>query len=715
MGISFLSPALLAGLLAAAIPVIVHLMHRRRAKILPIATLRFLRLVPARTIRRRRIEEYLLMLARIALFVALALGAARPVLTGAEAGGGATVAVLVIDDSYSMEVREKGVTRFQAAVEAGLRALRTFRAGDRAAILFASDPSGEAPTTDLAALRRRLGAARPSLAAKDLLAAGAKAFEILREAREPNRELILVTDFQATAVGPLAEQLPSDPRDERIRVLAVDVRAEAPANLTVVAARAGEVALAGEPQRVTAEVRNLSTTGVATRVSLTLGEERIEDRQVTVAAGETATVVFAAKVETPGAEGGRITILPDDLPADDVRWFIVPVLSRVPVLLVNGDPSPVSWQDEAFFLRAALSPEEMGAEKVRSPFNLKVITTDALDGEDLHPFRAVILANVASFTPRAAATLRAFVRAGGGALFFAGSRVRADEYNRDLSTDPAEGLLPAVLSPPTQLGTDPEEVILLGEADRTHPLLEGLPAEAIADLPRIHARRALGADAASAAGRVLARLMTGAPFLLEKTVGRGRVLLFTTSADADWGNLPLRPLFLPLLHRSLLLLAGGEPGAFDRLVGEAAKVPAPTVATAPPEVTDPRGEVSRPTGEGAELSTAPLMIPGVFRVKGSGVGDYLFAVNVDPREGDLTPADPGLFEERFGPDRFRAVRGLAEFEARLTRAREGRPLWGFFLAAALLLLLFEGFFANRISTARADRKAAGAASGEAPR
>jgi hypothetical protein len=376
---------------------------------------------------------------------------------------------------------------------------------------------------------------------------------------------------------------------------------------------------------------------------------------------------------------------------------------------VNGDPSPVSWQDEAFFLRAALSPEEMGAEKVRSPFNLKVVTTDALADEDLRPFRAVILANVASLPPRAAAALRAFVRGGGGALFFGGSRVRPDEWNRDFPPDPAEGLLPAVLSPPPQLGTDPDEVILLGETDRLHPLFEGLPPEALADLARVHARRALGADPAPAGGRVVSRLSSGAPFLLEKASGRGRVLLFTVTADADWGNLPLRPLFLPLLHRALLLLAGGEPGAADRLVGETAKIPAAAGAPAPPEVTDPRGEVTRPAGEGMELPTAPLLVPGIWRVRGSGAGDYLFAVNPDPREGDLTRADPALLAERFGPDRFSVVRTLPEFEARLSRDREGRPLWPFLLAGALLLLLFEGWFANRISVARADRKAAGEA------
>jgi len=339
---------------------------------------------------------------------------------------------------------------------------------------------------------------------------------------------------------------------------------------------------------------------------------------------------------------------------------------------------------------------------VRSPFNLKTIPAEEFPAEDLRPYRAVIVANLASFGAREATALRAFVRSGGGLLLFGGNQVRPDEWNRSLSTDPAEGLLPALLAPPRELGASPEDLVPLAEADRTHALFADLPAEALEDLSRIHARRVLSADAAPAGGRVLASLRNGAPLLVEKSVGAGRVILSTISADADWGNLPLRPLFLPLLHRALLLLAGGGESAREVLVGEAVKIPPPPDAATPPEVTDPAGETTRVAGEGASASYGPVRTPGVYRVKGSGAGDYLFAANLDAREGDLTRGSPDALRDLFGAERFRHLRGLSAFETEVTRAREGRPLAGFLIGAALLLLLLEGFVANRVAAARAD-------------
>ncbi|MHC4471039.1 MAG: BatA domain-containing protein [Planctomycetota bacterium] len=705
MGIQLLSPWFLGGLAAAAIPIVIHLIHRRRAKILPIATLRFLRQIPARTIRKRRLEEYLLLAARVAVLALLALGAARPVLKTAAATGGATCAAVVLDDSYSMELRVGGISRFQEGMEGAIKVLRTLSDGDRAALLLASDPAGETLTRDLDALVRRVGAARPSKRAPDLEAAVLSALALLREAREPNRELVIVTDLQDRAVAPLND-LGFEDGDETIRVLLVDVGTPDAANLSVTAVDAGAgVVVAGETTRVTATVVNPSEVGVTTRVSLVLGDERVAERQVSLLPRQTQTVVFRVAADLPGAAAGRVFIDGDALLRDDERHFALPVMGRIPALLVNGDPSPVPYQDEAFFLRAALSPEELGAESASSPVNLRMVDIEELEGEKLDPYRVLILANVPSLSPRKATAVRAFVRAGGGLLFFGGNQVRVDDVNRDLGD-----LLPVTLSAPTQLTDDPEAVIPLERSDREHPLFADLSTEALRDLKRIHVSRVLGAEPTGEGSRVIASLEGGAPLIVERRVGRGRVIVVTTSADIDWGNLPLRPFFLPFLHRAMRLLAGGGDGASDFLVGATVEIPAPRPDAPPPEVTLPTGEVRRLAGEvmlGGGLSFGPLTETGVYRATGSGTGEpWLFTANVDGREGDLARASPDLLEGVFGAERFRRIDDVGALEATLVREREGKPLWGHLLGAALLLLLFEGFFANRIAQARAERERA---------
>lgn len=701
---TLLAPWFLAGLAAAAIPVVIHLIHRRQSRVIPLPTLRFLRQIPARTIRKRRLEEYVLMAARILLLALLALAGARPVLSEARAAGGSTAVAIVLDDSYSMEHRVSGIPRFREGVEAVVAVLEGLEEGDRAALIPASAPAAAALSADLPALVRRAAAARTSPLAPDLAAGVRAGLALLRETREPNRELIVVTDLQRRALAPLLEGVREGPGDETIRVKVLDVGADAPANAGILEVSAGSGAVvAGETVPVVATLRNASGSPRAVRVSLVLGDERVAEANASLAAGETKTVTLAAKPDVPGAEGGRVVLDGDDLPADDVRHFTLPVAGRIPVLLVNGDPSPIAFQDEAFFLRAALSPEDLGAKGVASPVALKTIPPDALGAEDLATYRVVILANVPPLPPRAANAVRAFVLGGGGLLVFTGSRVKADDANRDLGTDPAQGLLPAVLAPPTQVGDDPESELRVEEFDRDHPLFAGLTEEAMKDFGRIRVRRAMGADAKAAGGRVVAALSRGTPLIVEKRPGRGRVLLVNASADTDWGILPVRPIFLPLVHRAVRLLAGAAEGDEQHLLGARIAIPPPPPDAPALEVTSPAGDVARPSetdGKG-NLVYGPLLDPGVYRVKGSGRGDFLFAANPDPAEGDLARAAPEAVVAAFGPDRTTVIRGGNGLRTELSRARHGRPIAGWLLGAALLLLLFEAWFANRIARARA--------------
>jgi len=702
MGLELLSPLFLAGLAAAAVPVVIHLIHRRQARILPIATLRFLRQVPARTTRKHRLEEYLLLAARALLIALLALAGARPVLRDAQASGGATAVAIVLDDSFSMGCRRDGVTRFQEASEAVVKVLRTLEPGDRAAVVRTSAPGDAALGSDLTGLARRAGSVRPGRAAPTLGPAVDAALRRLREADEPNRELVIVTDLQARALADLGT---IEVEDEGIRVVLVDVGAPDAVNLSVTGVSTGAwAAVAGEEGSVRATIRNSADREATARVTLSIGADSVAHETVTLAAREEREVTLAAAVDVPGAEAGRVSLDPDDLLADDERHFALKVLGRIPVLLVNGDPSPIPYQDEAFFLRAALAPEDLGAAEGAGLARLKTVEPIALADEDLSTYRVVVLANVGALEPRAANRVRAFVRSGGGLLLFTGSRVRAEDWNRTLGREPG-ALLPGLLSPPVQVGDDPDAVLRVEKPEGGHPLLSGLSPEAVRDFGRIHVRRAFGLETGPREGVVVAAFENGVPFLVEREAGRGRVLLVNASADADWGNLPLRPLFLPLLHRAVRLLSGSEEERRGWTVGDRVAIPPPPPSAPLPEVTDPRGEVARPSPEPApdgSLPYGPLEVPGIHRVKGSGrEGSFLFAANRDPAEGDLRRGSPGIVRDRFGPEGFRLLAGTDDVDLALRRSREGRPLWGALLVAALLLLLFETFFANRVARKRA--------------
>ena len=117
--------ALLLGAGGASIPIILHLIYRRRAPRVIFSTLRFIRLSAERTRRRRRIQEWLLLLLRVLAILLLGLALrdfAMPFFKGT--GGGDVAAAVVVDNSYSLAAEFEGDRLFWRAREAGTDVLR---------------------------------------------------------------------------------------------------------------------------------------------------------------------------------------------------------------------------------------------------------------------------------------------------------------------------------------------------------------------------------------------------------------------------------------------------------------------------------------------------------------------------------------------------------------------------------------------------------------
>ncbi|MGA2035820.1 MAG: BatA and WFA domain-containing protein, partial [Thermoguttaceae bacterium] len=130
---SFAAPLFLLVGLAAAIPVVLHLVNRRRARQAVFPTLRFLKISVEQTRRRKRIHDVLLMLLRAAILLLIALGLAGPTVTKIRLlfGRAHTAAVIVLDNSTSMGMADGARTRFETATAAAFRILDELGDGDQ--------------------------------------------------------------------------------------------------------------------------------------------------------------------------------------------------------------------------------------------------------------------------------------------------------------------------------------------------------------------------------------------------------------------------------------------------------------------------------------------------------------------------------------------------------------------------------------------------------
>jgi hypothetical protein len=212
---------------------------------------------------------------------------------------------------------------------------------------------------------------------------------------------------------------------------------------------------------------------------------------------------------------------------------------------------------------------------------------------------------------------------------------------------------------------------------------------------------------------VLARLDDGEALLAERSVDKGRVLMLATSAHVGWTNLPLRPIFLPLVVRLTFWLSGGEQDRREVLAGSPLVLELDGGVAAGQggvEVQPPSGEIIRLNTEGTDGSTRQTFsYPdthriGIYQLRplgAAGAGPIAFSVNVDPDEAEEKTIDRDELQQRFGRTPVVFADNPEDLSGTFAWLREGESLWELFLGAVLVVLVFETYVSNRLGTASA--------------
>lgn len=702
---SLLAPLLLLGLLGLAVPLLAHLRGREEPRRIAFAALRFVRPGDEVVTMRRHLRDRLLLALRLAALALLALALARPVSFGqarVAVLGEPHDAILLLDGSLSMSLKTGRTRALDGAADAAAAVIDALPPGSRVG-LVTSDPAG--PRLELSA---DLGLARDAIG--EWLAGGAPragawpmesslpvAAALLRgDGGGRRRAVYAIGDHTARGLGSLQATAAPDvpvlpvpsagtlaaPPDVPEHLSLDAVGWEPARDLDPLAVRVWGVVHRHAPGP--AEPDNLRRVTVALR----LGGDEIARADVEVPRGGEARVEFTHTLTDPGASPAALALADvedDPLPGDEVRHFWLAGEDELDVVLVNGDPSEMRAHDEVFFLATALSSASGRRLRVHglAPDQLEARLREPrpLAGVDV-----VVLANVRAPAPDAAAALAKRVEEGLGLLVTVGERVEPRAYN-----DRFGELLPLRLREALVVGTAPgrteNRTEGLAPANLAHPALRGLGD----DLGLLGARTRrlflLEPDATRPV-EVALSFTSGAPALLTRHHGRGRVALLTTSVDRDWTDLPLRPGFVPLVERLVSYLDASQQGATGAIlkVGEPRIVPGDRPAT----VITPGGQrlAAVPDGHGQAVFK-DTYTPGHYTIeRGEGEPPLRFAVQVDPAESDTTP---------------RAIAGAAiDGDEVLAAARH--PRWRPLVLLVALLLLGETLLRWR-TTGRVARRA----------
>lgn len=731
IGLAFLHPLVLWALPLAAVPIIIHLLNRRRFDTRRWAAMEFLLRAMQRNRRRLRMEQWLILALRTLAVLLLVFLVSRPQWSGGALGGASTHHVVVLDASASMAHRggtDTAFARGAAAIEDMAARLAESAGGDFMTLirsdrledpLLALAPIGP----DLARrVRESLADAEPSDQGLDIGAlldgmtdAADAAVDVA-----PQVEHVLVTDLKRgdwiggdelalPAVGNWLQEL--DPEAARWTVL--DVGGQDARNLAITAVRLdGRTCVAGLPARIAVDVTNQGPDAAApTEVTVEVGAGRFAVPVPEIPAGQTVTVRFEQTFRAAGWHGVRCALPEDRYPSDDQRSLALEARRAVRVLVVDGDPATDPEDAESFFVAVALDPGGDGATGVEA----RVIADhelEALSEQDLAEHDLVWLCNVARPSAELARRLESYVDAGGGLVAWLGDRVELGAWHETMWRG-GEGLLPLALVE-VDGDLDAPRGVHLDDAD--HPLFD----TATDALRLMFAELCLVGRYVTMEDRVdapVARLLrVGSPDGPLLMVGRNRgdrggsVHVVGTSADAAWTNLPAQFVF-PILADRLVQTASRtqDRGARD-LRPDATFAVEVDPARHRPDVEvrarDGSGEVftfaAAPDGGGTvEVPLDQLRGLGLFDVvrslHGGGEEVETIARNALLSEGDLKPCGVNAFEAAL-PEELRElvrVREVRAGGASLGDDVRGASTWRFLGALLLLGLLAETVLAWR--------------------
>ena len=712
---SFLNPWMLLGGLGIALPILAHLLARQKVKRTDWAAMQFLnRSVRVRSRQIRLRDIFLLCLRCLAIFL-LVTAFARPFMEEAEVlpegiGERRAGVVIALDASFSMGHRDETSTRFEQALEKIAAVAADIHPGDPVSlVLLGAEHQVVARNMafDPVLFDEILRAQSPSPESLDLDSVPQMLRGLVEAMDVPQKEIYLVSDLQAGDWGDrpawFGEAL--DTLGKSASMTLVPVRGGAD-NLAVTDLELVSGVLRKDTAaRYRATVRNCGTTAVANvRVKGVADGNTVDTKIIpSIAPGASETVSLFVHFRNSGAVRMSAELEPDSLLEDNVRRTVAVIRDEVSVLSVEGSSDGGSRS----FITAALRAR--GGSGGGENFAVQSVPWIDLPAQDLANFDVVILQNVPEITPEQARLFEDYVRAGHGLIWFAGDKVDSSAWNKRSALD-GISLLPAVIEQTVSTGDALGVGRPLDPSMPDHPVsrpLRSLPEDLLSET---RFRKVLQVKPSATSSTVMSLAGTAEPLLLEHSVGRGQVFMFTSSADSAWNNLAVTPVFPMVLQQMVTYLTARE---FEtpRLVGDSLSLSYVDQPDASEAVFDtPSGEtISVPVSEHRSQYVAMLehaRESGFYFARVSLQAPGLpVAVNVDTSESDVSCISAVETARTFDGTEVMVAESEADLLDAVEESRAGRSFWFHLLLVGLGLLVLESLLAKWMSRrSAADKK-----------
>lgn len=677
---NFLNPFVLFGLLAASIPILIHLLNLRKQKTVEFSSLKFLKELQKTRIRRLKIKQILLLILRALIVIFAVLAFSRPTTEGSlpllESYSNAS-SVILIDNSFSLNVSDEYGNRFNQVKSAAESVIKSLTEGDELAIIEMANlaaPNQYSFSSNFDLLAERISQIELSYNKASLDHSLKLATALLDNSKNLNRDIFIITDAQANVFESTDDSLSFEKSNYGIYLLPIGSET-LPDNMHIDSLNLiTSIFQIDKSVEFEASVHNSSTNDRnGTVMSLFFNGERVSQRPIDLPKGKTNKVLMSSVPKSRGVVKAELTLEPDALDMDNSYYFS---------FVIPENPQVAVFSDKPDFLRAALSNE-----RLTNFADAEFLPATRLATVNLNEYDLIIISSVA-YTQGITDRIKQYVSGGGSVIIFPPKDISAEEQAAlvELGFGNVQEIKFGTSSPGKFSGTDLD-----------HPIFEGVFENRSADA--IESPDIYVAHAVTGGQQII--MLESAGFLSESRIENGKIFYFAVPADLSISNFPMTGLFPTLIYRSIVYLTASEQSSDFYHTGENVTMTIPGKFSSkdnfklitPDDVEIFIQAVELPTGAIAELGN--LDSPGNYELQTStGELVSLIAVNTIPSESIISRIDIDDAESqilaRFGDDAsIETISTSDEIAASVIRARAGTELWQLFVILSILCAVAE--------------------------
>ncbi|MCE5251732.1 BatA domain-containing protein [bacterium] len=680
---NFLNPFILFGLGAAVLPILIHLISRRRARDVAFPSIKLLEKMRTDRIRRLRLKQLIVLLLRTIILILIVLAFARPAIRSVFRRNARTAAVIVIDGSASMQYVHNGEILFDLALRRAREILEMLGDDDSGAVILSAgspDMVGPGMTTDKKELVKALETIEPSFTGGDPTAAVTRSVSLLNTSGSPNRELYYLTDGASNAlpdsIGAASNAvrlyhilLGPEKRGGAVidNLELVDRLVTAGGNVTFRAS-----GLAGEEDDKVI-------------IELFVNGERKGRTPVDKRAGGVIEADFSYTPEKPGWYSVYATAGDGRFESGETRRLVLHVPRKAAVLVAGGKP------DDLYFLQRVLDPDPE-----RSMFSVRTVLSDEVTPDEIALADVIVLSGVPSLSENLYRSLRsAVVERGAGLVVFPPETMDSGLYENGLFRD----IIPLTVEKRVLLrDTSKGGYTRIDWFDMNHPILRGVSRDGNFRKPDVRSYAMLQPSGTT---NVIARFSDGSMAIGDARSGKGRAVVFGIDATVSGSELPLTGIFVPLFIRTIQYLSGtfvtGESYSCGETVDETiGDITGNTPVTIKPEDGPARSVTIDYTGAGAVIKGETAGRPGFYSVIAGGEELKRFSADIPRNELLFQRAGRELIARAYRHVSWKALDGSGNLMATITGDRYGTELFGLFIMLALVILVIEMVLSRKL-------------------